>query len=233
MGIFDFFKKRAAVTMLLTCAFVARGKILYVNGNLITNPVPDGLTWATAFTNIQAGVDAAGEGDEVWVAAAAYFENITLKSGAQLYGGFNGTETDLSQRNPSNNVTILDGHQTNSVVVVQEGATNTTRIDGFTLRNGSAVNGGGILCSNASPVIANNYFKSNETVAVSGSGGAIFCANSAARIENNYFAHNRTLFAGGAVACSNATVTLVSNTFFGNAARVGGAIRCDKSPAFI
>src|SRR6266542_3225000 len=219
MGIFDFFKKRAAVTMLLTCAFVARGKILYVNGNLITNPVPDGLTWATAFTNIQAGVDAAGEGDEVWVAAATYFENITLKGGTQLYGGFNGTETELSRRNSTNNLTILDGRQANSVVVVQERATLATRIDGFRVQNGKANAGAGIYCVNASAVVANNTITSNffGTASTAVGGGGIYCSNAVAVITNNLIIGNSAR-SGGGVYSVNSTATVTRNVISRNQA---------------
>jgi len=59
---------------------------------------------------------------KVWVAAGTYVENITLKSGVALYGGFAGNETDLSQRNWAANKTILDGNQSGSVVTSPEGA---------------------------------------------------------------------------------------------------------------
>jgi hypothetical protein len=134
----------------LLCTLSVAAKTLHVHGNLNTDPPPDGLTWATAFNTVQAGIDAAQPGDEVWVAATNYFENLTLKAGVALYGGFRGDETALDQRSWAQQVTILDGRQSNSVVIIQEGATNTTRIDGFTIRNGLALAGGGIYCSNAS-----------------------------------------------------------------------------------
>jgi len=138
------------LTVFLLCTLSVAAKTLHVHGNLNTDPPPDGLTWATAFNTVQAGIDAAQPGDEVWVAATNYFENLTLKAGVALYGGFRGDETALDQRSWAQQVTILDGRQSNSVVIIQEGATNTTRIDGFTIRNGLALAGGGIYCSNAS-----------------------------------------------------------------------------------
>src|SRR2546430_10491301 len=128
----------ALATFLTTPATIA--KTIYVNANQ-TNSAPDGLTWATAFNTVQSSAAAASPGDEIWVAASAYFENITLRHDVAIYGGFRGVETNLNQRNWTTNVTILDGNQTNSVIVVEPGAGNATRIDGFLIRNGRAING--------------------------------------------------------------------------------------------
>lgn len=212
-----------AVITLLFALPEGFGKVIYVNGNLQTDPVPTGETWATAFTTVQQGIDAASAGDEVWVVAATYPENLLLKAGVALYGGFAGTETNRLDRNWTNHVTILDGRQTNSVVIVQEGATNTTRIDGFRLQKGNALYGGGILCSNASPIIANNRVFEN---AASDTGGGLCCLLGSPTITNNLFRANTAVFAGGGVACSNAAPTIVGNTFLANLADTGGGIRC-------
>ena len=57
----------------------------------------DCAAWGSA-CSLQAALDAAASGDQVWVAAGTYVENITMKIGVALYGGFAGTETYLSQR---------------------------------------------------------------------------------------------------------------------------------------
>ena len=199
---------------------VAHGKVVFVNAGQ-TNSSRDGLTWATAFTNVQQAIDGAASGDQVWVAAAAYFENIALKEGIALYGGFKGVETDLSERNWTTNVSVLDGRETDSVIVVAAGATNTTRIDGFVIRNGKATSGGGILCSNASPVIANNALRSNTATSANGlAGGAgIYCALSWAMICNNRFLENAARTdGGGGIACAGSSPTILSNTFVANVA---------------
>src|SRR5215471_4089419 len=151
----------------------AGAAVVYVNGSQTAN-VPDGTSWSTAFTNVQSGINAATYGDAVWVAAGIYFENITLANGIALYGGFNGTESNLAQRNWTNHIAVLDGRGSNSVVSLVFGATNTTRIDGFVIRNGKAQYGGGICISNASPVIMNNTITQNQA----GYGGGIACVYS-------------------------------------------------------
>ena len=62
------------------------------------NDANDGISWLTAKKTVQAGLNAAAAGDQVWVAAGTYVQCITLKAGVALYGGFAGGETDLSQR---------------------------------------------------------------------------------------------------------------------------------------
>jgi len=222
----------ATCVALLSLVSAAHAKVVHVSAGQITNTAPDGLSWTTAFVTVQAGLDAAVTGDEVRVAAGTYAENITLKNGIALYGGFAGTETNFVQRNWSNNVTTLDGRQTNSVILVQPGAGQTTRIDGFTIRNGflsgSSDKGGGIVCSDSSPVIANNIISSNSAP----SGGGIYCFRSAAIVTNNVIAQNSG-FSGGGIYCLDSSATIAHNVISGNRGAtfpagfgLGGGIYC-------
>ena len=110
--------------------------VVYVNANA-TGTVHDGTSWATAFLTVQAGVDAAPTPGEIWVAASApaaeaYVENITLKQNITLYGGFNGTETAVDQRNSTTNVTVLAASDEIAVYIPATGVV----MDGFTVRGG-------------------------------------------------------------------------------------------------
>lgn len=223
------------VSLLVLAPAAAAAKVVYVSASQ-TNSLPDGISWATAFTGVQQGVDAAVAGDEVWVAAATYFENILLNDGVALLGGFGGGESDSTQRSWTTNLTILDGRATNSVVIVQAGATNTTHLDGFTIQNGQAFAGAGVLCANASPIIANNTIVSNRATGglQDGGGGGIHCTNSTALIANNRFLSNlATNGAGGGIACLGNSPTIVSNLFLENSASIGGAIRCNVGSPLI
>lgn len=178
------------VLSVLILAFAAVGSAsaatVYVNINS-THPYPDGTSWETALTSVQAGINAAVAGDEVWVAKGTYYENIILKDGVALYGGFVGLETTREQRDFEINVTVLDGNQMESVVVVPENAASSTRIDGFTIRNGWGDYGGGISClDNSSPTITNNKITGNL-----GYGGGIYCGlYSSPIITRNFFEEN-------------------------------------------
>lgn len=219
----------------------------------------DGRTWATAKQTVQAALNSAASGEQVWVAAGTYVENITLKDGVELYGGFAGTEAQLAERDFRINATILDGNQTGSVLTVPAGATLATRIDGFTIRNGSGTlvsgplrYGGGIDCVRSSPTIVNNtltqntayggggvccYISSSPTITdntiTENTGSGIFCVRSSPTITNNTIVgnSNTTGRSGGGVYCSAAcSPTIANNTIAENsAADSGGGIYCAAS----
>ncbi|RBW55199.1 hypothetical protein DS884_16345 [Tenacibaculum sp. E3R01] len=77
----------------------------------------NGATWADAFTNIQDALAAVNNGGEIWIAAGTYKPHTSdrntyftiTKSDIRIYGGFLGTETQLSQRILGTNETILSG----------------------------------------------------------------------------------------------------------------------------
>jgi len=118
-----------------------------------------------------------------------------MRPGLGVYGGFNGSETQLSQRDPRRNRTILSGdinvandNSDNSYHVVTFDATmgpaaipRHTLLDGFVITAGNANGatapancGGGLLCngsgSTCNPTLSNLYFVGNTT---SNSGGAV------------------------------------------------------------
>jgi parallel beta-helix repeat protein len=193
-----------------------------------------GASWTLAKQTVGAGLTAAVSGDQVWVAAGTYNERITLTDGVALYGGFAGTETDLSQQNFTNNQTILDGQAGGSVVTSPAGATATTRIDGFTIRNGTGTYfsgtryGGGIYCRHSSPTISNNTISQNS---VEYDGGGIYCCDSSPTINNNTISENRAYYGGGIYCDEGASPIIGNNKISGNIAirSGGGGIYCDYS----
>jgi hypothetical protein len=218
-----------------------------------TNAISDGLTWATAWSTIQAGLDAAAAGDEVWVASGAYTETVHFNDTASLFGGFSGAETNLAARNWERNVTALNGGQ----ITVPAGLTNTTRIDGLTIRS-AQYGETAISCVYSSPIIANNTItqihpaltgargvsclRSFATITnnlilgnVDGSGGSpgggIVCDSSSLVIVNNRFVNNS---GAGAISCSRSSVVIAGNLFIGNKTRYsGGAINSYASTVVI
>ena len=132
--------------------------IYYVKVNRIGN----GTSWANAAGNIQEMIDKAVAGDEVWVAAGTYYptagesisKSFNLKKGVNLYGGFAGNETGVTNRTKSDkdsngkteaweftNETILSGKISNNenclaVVTLSGSYENYPIFDGFTVMNG-------------------------------------------------------------------------------------------------
>ncbi len=97
------------------------GSILYVSSKA-PGPVHDGLSWKTAYINIQDALASAGSGTEVWVARGVYYPDagarqargdpgstFRLLNGVALYGGFTGVETRRAQRDWAANLTVLSG----------------------------------------------------------------------------------------------------------------------------
>ena len=109
--------------------------------------------------SIQAGIQAAANGDTVLVAPGTYPENINFL-GKSI--------TVASSGGPA--VTIIDGGRAGSVVTFKTGESASAVLKGFTIQNGSAqFEGGGILIQSASPTITGNTIQNN--FACSGGGG--------------------------------------------------------------
>ncbi len=203
----------------------------------------DGLTWATAKQTVTAGLAAAVAGDEVWVARGTYVERITLVDGVALYGGFAGTEQTLAERaafprpTGDENETVLDGNREGSVVTGTS-CPATTRIDGFTIRNGHSYPGGGITCRFGAPIITNNTITGNTTTTESdGNVGssAIDCENASPLIADNIIAGNTAQSDGSIIRCrAGGSPTITRNVIRDNdAGSSAAAIRCYGSSATV
>lgn len=230
------------ISSLLIC-FVSEGAVIRVrlNGDDSLN----GDSWVNAKRTIAAAMNSAVSGDEVWVARGIYVERITLKAGVKLYGGFTGTENSPAERSafprptPDPDETILDGNAGGSVIIVESDALpETTRIDGFTIRNGKAEKGGGIYCVNASPTIINNIIKENSAIGQpppiyyvpgkDGYGGGIYCNDHASPIiSNNIIIQNKVTGPYGASSAG------VGSGYAGNIGYGGGIFCGDNSSPLI
>ncbi len=113
-----------------------------------------GTSWSDAFADLQAALQLAVAGDEVWVAEGVYYptdatdrhRSFSPKSGVRLYGGFVGQESALDQRNWTVHVTVLSGDigiptdstdNSLNVMYLFQPDSNTV-VDGFTLCFGRA-----------------------------------------------------------------------------------------------
>lgn len=244
---------------LLSFTVGAEAKVVYVAKS--GSDVNDGLSWTTAKLTVQAGLNAAVSGDELWVAAGTYVECVTLPDGVALYGGFVSGETDLSQRNWTTNPTILDGNASAAVVTTSANATSTTRIDGFTIRNGNATKGAGIATGFSSPTVANNTITGNAGLGIyccrsiianniisNNTSSGVYCGS--ASITNNTITENTscgilcggtptitnnriTGNAGGGIHCNCASPTIANNAISGNSATYGAGIQCNNASPMI
>jgi len=205
--------------------------VVYVDkGN--DSGIEDGATWATAFTTIQEGIDAAyaDGGGEVWVAEGVYDEardndtgSVVMEEYVHLYGGFAGTETERDQRDWDAHVTVIDGSTSRGgepAYHVVVGA-NAATLDGFTVTGGHAQwtsdsaddDGGGMYNSGSSPTVANCTFEGN--LAYDRGGGMANCYSSSPTVTNCVFRNNAAYsYAGGGMYNGESCSPVVTNCVF-------------------
>ncbi len=146
---------------------------LYVDADA-TGGLDTGMSWADAFLDLQSALataDMCGGSLDIWVAEGLYKPTQTtnrsitfnIPPGIKVYGGFNGTEIALGDRDWTANVTVLSGDiatpdttNSNGVVATAAGingansyhvvmldgtstdVTTDTVLDGFTITAGLA-----------------------------------------------------------------------------------------------
>jgi hypothetical protein len=113
---------------------------------------------------IQAGINAASNGDTVVVAPGTYYENINFLGKAITV-----TSTNSHDRRVIDS-TIIDGGSSGSVVAFVNSESPSSVLTGFTVTHGSWHIGGGARIYHSSPTIVNNVFRENWA----GTGGAIW-----------------------------------------------------------
>ena len=201
--------------------------VRYVDAN--APPGGSGLSWSTAFNNLQEALDsaAASEGyvNEIWVATGTYTPaepggdrtaTFQLISGVALCGGFAGGETSPDQRDPEANVTVLSGDlngddgpdftpngENSYHVVTGSGCDENTILDGFTITGGNA------------DVSAYPYGWGAGVYTQAGSPTLIACT----------LTRNTARYLGGGMFNDDGSPTLINCVFAGNSAgNDGGAM---------
>lgn len=218
----------------------------------------DGLSWQTAFTDLSEALTIAVEGDEIWIAGGSYAPShktdppdprtatFTIPGGVSLYGGFQGTEDLLSQRNWQKDPTILTGdlqgdndavNNSYHVITLDLNRWKRSLLDGFIITGGNAngtgiyCNGGGIFASGSSLVLRNSILRGNQA---SQKGGGLYNhANKEMQLQGVSFLENRALN-GGAMYSLNSVLEAERCTFAENYAQGnGGAMVCEATPGTI
>ncbi|QKZ14738.1 putative Ig domain-containing protein [Spirosoma sp. KUDC1026] len=215
-----------------------------------------GSSWADASGDLQSQINFSGA-QQVWVAAGIYkpttgtdrTSSFQMKNGVTIYGGFVGSETQLSQRpaiNPttgqpssstlSGNIGSVGTNTDNSIHVVNsQGTNNTAVLDGFVIRDGYADgqsdNGAGAGMYNVltSPTVRNCTFLNNTALYI---GGAMYNYQSNISLTNCSFLNNTTSGDGGAINSLGGSPTLTNCSFLNNTASNygGGIYNADDNP---
>lgn len=93
-----------------------------------------GTKWSDAIT-LESAVTNAGVADVLWIKKGTYNvgkqnrDGLVIPREMSLYGGFNGTETNLEQRNLSLNPTIISGDTNGNDAPYTEGLMNQTSVN--------------------------------------------------------------------------------------------------------
>ncbi|MCP4351061.1 MAG: hypothetical protein GY795_36820 [Desulfobacterales bacterium] len=180
------------------------------------------------YSSIQEGIDAVSDGDSVIVTNGTYTgegnRNIDLKGKAV---------TVTSQNGPEN--CIIDCENAARGFWIHSGEGADSVISGFTIKNGSASDGGGIWCDNdSSPTIDNCIIMDNKAESY---GGGILCDNGSSPIISNCIIKGNIGFWGGGIMChESSSPTIINCVIYKNEAEqwYGGGIYCrESSPSII
>lgn len=186
--------------------------------------------------SVQEAIDAAVDGDTVMVGPGTYRENIQIRDKKLSL---------ISTHGPA--ATVIDGGGMGSVVSLGRGGSGTL-LDGFTLTNGAAVQGGGIYIYWSSLVVRNCIIADNTATAQgggvsvqtyagftaydsvirdnrAGNGGGVAVQTGGLFIHRTRILNNTADNLGGAFLSTGwvSNPNLHDSVIAGNAARYGGA----------
>ncbi len=146
---------------------------------------------------IQSGIDAAENGDTVLVAKGVY------KGPGNVNIDFKGKQIIVKSESGPKTTIITCSYQSNTRgFSFTNKETNDAVLEGFTIRNGIHINGGGIYIFNSSPTIKNCIVEWNRTVrdgSRTGQGGGIYAKNSDVVLRGCTISNNRAVSYGGGV----------------------------------
>ncbi|WP_083629615.1 ELWxxDGT repeat protein [Tenacibaculum agarivorans] len=202
------------------CSAITSNKLFVTPTGSETNT---GTSWAEAVSLQQALkiVRSCPTVEEIWVQQGSYDPGTNNKlsfhipSNIKLYGGFKGTESDLSERDWTNHPTILSGDlgipgdtQGNSQTIITIEEKENITIDGFIIEEGNAT------VENNSRVITDTH------------GGAMFVRNGSAIEINNCIFRNNQAELGSIISHADGTssTTFTNCLFYDNTATVTDAI---------
>ena len=224
-----------AVTVLAVGTFssvVQAGVIRYVDDDAPGGG--DGLSWNTAYQDIQFALDDAIGGSVILIRVGQGFYAqgvvLDLQSGVALVGGFAGFGAiDPNDRNVDLFPTVVSGQ--NAHRVINHNAGGTAVLDGITIQDGAGGGGAGLTVSNGSLTANDCTFFNNSG---SNIGGAVLVESASPATFTNCNFQNNIANEGAAIgAWQNAIVYVISCSFEGNTAIAGGALYTQQSVTLI
>lgn len=195
--------KKTTILFVVLCFIataIGQTTVLRVNPDA-TGETEDGLTWETAYKTLtSARIDGAGGTTapantiEIWVKAGTYAEAPHwMQTRVNVYGGFNGTETALEERDWKTNITTLSPSVANKQVIdAYSSKPNTLKQavwDGFVITGVSGAAGfGGAVRLNDGNILRNCTITGNTTT----NGNGMIYSFPGAVLENCVITNNST-----------------------------------------
>lgn len=207
---------------------------IYVNQNATGNN--NGISWTNAYTSIANALAVAQNNEEIWIAEGIYTPHASDRSasftinvpGVKIYGGFDGTETQLSDRIIGAHETILSGDLlANDDSIISY--TNTSRADNsYTVVNILADN----IELNGLTISGGHANGASGSATEARYGGGIHKSASTRNltIKNCKVIKNVSKEAGGAISsgfgatAGTSSLTINGSEFSENLSAIGGAI---------
>jgi parallel beta-helix repeat protein len=176
---------------------------------------------------IQAGIDAAGDGDTVLVA-----DGIFTGEGNRGIT-FHGYSITLVSENSAASC-IIDCESEARGLYFTTGETEHAVLDGFTIKNGAAAEGAGIYCYQSSPSIINCVVQ--ECVAGGepdrGNGGGIYCLEASPAISGCTITGNHADYSGGGLYLSTNSAPEITNSIIAENSTLKLCAECGGSGVF-
>lgn len=194
---------------------------------------------ANPLASIQAGIEAAADGDTILIHSGTYIENINFNGKDIILGSLYLQTSDTSQIS----TTIIDGNQSGTVVTINSGETGLAQLVGLTISNGfggidwpnylpggllidngssptlsnliisenSAIRGAGIRCTNGSnPTILQSVISDNT------GGGISIYTNCSLEITNSMISNNVGGFSSGIHINDASNILMINSTIVNN-----------------
>lgn len=152
---------------------------------------------------IQAGINAAVNGDSILVSPGIYLENIN----------FQGKQIVICASGSPISTTIMATDTSQAVVYIGNGEPKGTEISGFSITGGGH---SGILCIGSSPSIKNNIIYDNKSGTENDGGGICSKSTSNSLISGNIIYNNTASPYGAGIHIGNDNAACVNDTICHN-----------------
>ena len=218
------------------------GAVIYVSNDASGTVPPDGRSWQSAFPTLQEAMDVAESGQQVWVKRGRYVASspdlpvLRLKEGVDVFGSFEGTETEVYARPvllPDDDpTTILDGDlnengridDDDSAVVVFAASIVNAHVDRLLVQGARE---SGMMNLTSSPQLSQIVFRGNGNLDF---GGGMNSQWGAAPVLNKVrFERNRAIQGGGLYNGFDSAIVLNEVRFENNFATQGAGLVNDES----